>query len=204
MDIKQMKLRYAGTCRLCATPLPARTEAIYERDTKTVRCMACPTDEPEPVAEEQPDVPEPEVAAPDPADQGSAGASARREYERRKAAREKRVRERFPRIGGVLLAIVNDPQSTKAWETGAVGEEKLGRRLDELVEGGIVALHDRKVPGTRANIDHLAVTPAGVWVIDAKKYKGRPEHKIEGGLFRPRVDKLLVGGRDRTKLVDGV
>jgi hypothetical protein len=48
------------------------------------------------------------------------------------------------------------------------------------------------------------VTPAGVFVIDAKKYRGRPQLKIEGGLLRPRVEKLLVGSRDCTKLVDGV
>ena len=41
-------------------------------------------------------------------------------------------------------------------------------------------------------------------MIDAKRYKGRPELKIEGGILRPRVEKLLVGRRDCTKLVDGV
>ena len=41
-------------------------------------------------------------------------------------------------------------------------------------------------------------------MIDAKRYKGRPELKIEGGLLRPRVEKVLVGRRDCTKLVDGV
>lgn len=54
------------------------------------------------------------------------------------------------------------------------------------------------------NIDHIAVAPTGVYVIDAKKYKGRPQLKIEGGFLRPRVEKLLVGTRDCTKLVDGV
>jgi len=48
------------------------------------------------------------------------------------------------------------------------------------------------------------VTSAGIWVIDAKRYKGRPELRIEGGILRPRVEKLLVGRRDCTKLVDGV
>lgn len=43
-----------------------------------------------------------------------------------------------------------------------------------------------------------------MWVIDAKRYKGRPELKIEGGILRPRVEKVLVGRRDCTKLVDGV
>jgi hypothetical protein len=40
--------------------------------------------------------------------------------------------------------------------------------------------------------------------IEAKKYQGRPQLRVEGGLFRPRVEKLLVGSRDCTKLVDGV
>ena len=47
-------------------------------------------------------------------------------------------------------------------------------------------------------------TPGGIWVIEAKRYKGRPGLKIEGGILRPRVEKLLVGRRDSTKLVDGV
>ena len=41
-------------------------------------------------------------------------------------------------------------------------------------------------------------------MIDAKKYKGRPSLQIGGGLFRPRVEKLIVGGRDKAKLVEGV
>ena len=40
-DAKQMKLRYAGTCRLCETPLPAGSQAFYERSLKTVRCIEC-------------------------------------------------------------------------------------------------------------------------------------------------------------------
>ncbi len=65
-------------------------------------------------------------------------------------------------------------------------------------------MHDRRIPSSRANIDHLAVTPSGVFVIDAKKYRGRPRLKVEGGLLRPRVEKLLVGSRNCTSLVDGV
>ena len=39
--VKRMRLRYAGLCRICGTSLDARTEAIYERGTKTVRCLTC-------------------------------------------------------------------------------------------------------------------------------------------------------------------
>lgn len=65
-------------------------------------------------------------------------------------------------------------------------------------------LHDRRIAGSRTNIDHIAVATTGVYVIDPKRYKGRPSLKVEGGLLRPRVEKLLVGSRDCTKLVDGV
>jgi hypothetical protein len=66
---------------------------------------------------------------------------------------------------------------------GAVGEERLGGRLIELAGESLRVLHDRRIPGSRANIDHLAVTPTGIWVIDAKKYKGRPQLKVDGGII---------------------
>ncbi|WP_299518794.1 nuclease-related domain-containing protein [uncultured Serinicoccus sp.] len=133
---------------------------------------------------------------------GVAGSSARREHERRVAQREERVRSRHPRLGGLLLAISDEPQSTKAWATGAVGEERLGRRLDATAGPLVRVLHDRGIPRSRANLDHLVVCASGVFVVDAKRYQGRPHHVVEGGFFTPRVDKLLVGRRDCTRLVD--
>ena len=76
--------------------------------------------------------------------------------------------------------------------------------MNRLASETVRLLHDRRMPRSKANIDHLAVTPTGVYVIDAKKYRGRPHLKIDGGLFRPRVKRLMVGSRDCTKLVDGV
>jgi hypothetical protein len=143
-------------------------------------------------------------AAVDVLDVGTAGAAARREFERRKAARDERVRAKHPRLGGLLLAMSDEPASTTAWNVGALGEERLGKGLDALVSDTIRLLHDRRSPRSKANIDHLAVTPSGVYVIDAKRYRGRPHLKIEGGILRPRVERLLVGSRDCTKLVDGV
>lgn len=187
-----MRLRYTGTCRVCSVELPAKAEAIYERSSKTVRCITHD---------------EATVASPEPledVDSGSPGASARREFERRKAKREERTRTKHPKLGGLILALSDDLQSTRAWDTGALGEERLGNRLNELASDSLRILHDRRIPASRANIDHIAVAPTGVYVIDAKKYQGRPQLKIEGGFLRPRVEKLLVGTRDCTKLVDGV
>lgn len=201
---KRMNLRYAGVCRLCGTDLPAQADAVYERSTKTVRCVECPSAveitqvvlkiETEPTAVEPSSDPH----------TGVAGSSARREYERRKAKDEERLRQKWGKLGGIAVALSDEKQSTKAWATGAVGEERLGARLDSLVSESIAVLHDRRIPGSKANIDHIAVTPAGIWVIDAKRYKGRPELKVDGGILRPKVEKVLVGRRDCTKLVDGV
>jgi len=186
-----MRLRYAGACRVCGNDLPAQAEAIYEQSSKTVRCVAHGQLE-DAAAHLESD------------DSGTPGGSARREFERRRAAREDRIRAKHPKIGGLILALSDEPQSTRAWDTGAVGEEQLGSRLNELASDTLRVLHDRRLPRSRANIDHLVVTPTGVYVIDSKKYKGRPRLSVEGGLLRPRVERLVVGTRDCTKLVDGV
>ena len=203
---KRMKLRFAGVCRLCGTSLPALEVAIYERSTKTVRCVECPIGfagaiAATPGARESA---EQYVMAEEVDGVGVAGASARREHERRKSKDEQRIRQKWGKFGGIAVALSDEKQSTKAWATGAIGEERLGARLDSLVSESVAVLHDRRIPGTRANIDHIAVTTAGVWVIDAKHYKGRPELKVEGGILSRRVEKLRVNRRDQTSLVGGV
>lgn len=198
---KRMRLRYAGRCRVCSTALPAGAEATYEQPTKTVRCAKCVASEPSsPLAGTGEGGPEPSS----PSTIGTPGASARREYERRTSGREDRIRTNHPQLGGLILALSGDAQSTRAWEVGAAGEEKLARRLESLVSPTLRLLHDRRIPGSRANIDHVVVCASGVWVIDAKRYKGRPQLQVEGGILRPRVERLLVRGRDRSTLVDGV
>ena len=67
----------------------------------------------------------------------------------------------------------------------------------------MAVLHDRRIPGSRANIDHLVISPAGVFVIDAKNYKGRVERRVRGAWLSGE-DCLYVGGRDKTKLVGGM
>jgi hypothetical protein len=81
------------------------------------------------------------------------------------------------------------------WERGASGERIVGARLDKLP--GIEVLHDRRIPGTLANIDHIAVGPSGVYVITAKLSTGVVQQW--GALTRD--PRLLVGGLDQTSLV---
>ena len=137
-----------------------------------------------------------------PLDTGTAGASAQREHDRRAANREERVRERFGRrFGGAIIALVPEPQTTRAWAKGARGEQRLAEALAGLPD--VVALHDRCVPGTRGNIDHLVIAPAGLFVVDAKHYDGRLRIRDKGGLFRTD-NRVYVGGRDCSHLAENM
>lgn len=138
-------------------------------------------------------------------DNGVAGGSARREYERRRAKDEAATRASWGPLGGIAVALTPERQSTRAWSSGAIGEERVAARLNAIASESIRILHDRKIPRSRANIDHLAVTPGGVWVIDTKRYQNKqPQLRVEGGIFRPRVERLFVRGSDKTGLVEGV
>lgn len=184
-DVKRLRLRYAGTCAECGTPLAQGTDALYDRRLRIVRCVVCPVDG--------------DATAIDP---GVAGASAQREYERRVASRQSRINDRFGRrIGGVILALSDEPTSTKAWARGSEGERKLAEALADV--DGIRVLHDRRVPGTRGNIDHIVIGPAGVFVVDAKLYAGTIRIRDVGGLFR-RDERLYVGRRDCSQLAENM
>ena len=63
--------------------------------------------------------------------------------------------------------------------------------------------HDRRIPRTTANIDHIVIAPSGIWIVDAKRYRGAIKRIDKGGWFRTDL-RLTVGGRDRTKLIDGL
>jgi len=98
--------------------------------------------------------------------------------------------------------------STRVWAQGARGERAVAAKLDRLGDD-MVVLHDRAMRGldgrlSRANIDHLAVTASGVWVVDAKTHRGSLEVRRAGGLFSPRTEALYIGGRNQSALLAGL
>ncbi|MBA2385202.1 MAG: NERD domain-containing protein [Actinobacteria bacterium] len=101
-----------------------------------------------------------------------------------------------------MLALSDEPHGVRAWGKGTHGEESLGAKLNKLATERIVILHDRRIPGGRANIDHIAVAPGGVFVIDAKHYAGQVEKRNLGNIFRADI-RLYVGRRDCTKILHG-
>ena len=158
-------------------------------------------------------------------DFGVAGASARRLFDAKEAKRRERLRSRWWVVAliGVLGAIAGGfvahslqmsvtggavigaalpvfdvlrrPQHIDAWRSGAAGERAVGAMLDQLRVRGVVAIHDRRVPGRRTNIDHIAIAPTGVFVIDTKN--------VAGKVVASR-NALRVAGRRQDKMLAGV
>ena len=88
------------------------------------------------------------------------------------------------------------------WKKGAIGEEAAGKVIEEIsFQHNFRFLHDRKISGSKANIDHILITNRGIFVIDTKNYTGSVRIKESGGLFTPYSETLYVGGRNQTKLV---
>jgi Nuclease-related domain len=73
-----------------------------------------------------------------------------------------------------------------AWRRGAAGERRTAQLLDPLERHGWAILHDLAVPGSAANIDHLAIGPGGVFAIDSKQYRGRLQLDALGKLWHGR------------------
>jgi hypothetical protein len=178
----------------CVRGLPAcRRDGVVNARAKEVTCARCHDDKAATPARAR--------ASPAELDRGQAGASAGRERERRRAVREAKVREEHPRIGDLLLKVRRAPQREAAFASGEVGELAVGAMLDKrAAKGPSIVLHDRRMPRGRGNIDHLAVCPSGVFVIDAKQYSGKV--RVEDLGFRGV--KLMIAERDRTTLIDGL
>lgn len=178
------RVKFDGECAQCGIALRAGEVAVWDRATRSMHCVECPT-------------------AVSPLEAGTAGASARREYERRVATRDARITERFGTglVSKFVRAVAEEPQSTRAWDIGARGEEKLASELAKVA--GIRMLHDRRRPGSRANIDHIVIAPSGVFVVDAKRYRGLIQIRNRGWFFRPDY-RLTIGGRDKSSIARGM
>ena len=168
-------------CAVCGSSLPPGTEAWWDRDAKQATCLACA-----------------EGRGPD-----IAGASAAAEGERRVARRVQRVSARYGPAAAAVAEHMAEREMAASWGKGSNGESRLAAFVAREVGDAVIALHDRQVPGTRGNIDHIFVAPSGVWVVDSKALKGAVDRRNAGSAWRPR-NELYVGGRKRTVLAKGV
>lgn len=140
-------------------------------------------------------------------DAGIPGASLDAEYMRRKQLREDRIRRtKHPKIGGLVLALSSEPASTTAFAAGAAGERATATQLEKSCAESVLFLHNRRLNASsrRGDIDHIAITPSGIWVIDSKRYKDKKIEVRRTGWKANRQEALFVGGRDCTKFVNGL
>lgn len=89
-------------------------------------------------------------------------------------------------VGAILKSVI-EPDHVRAWGIGAEGERVTGRALEKLPDDFRV-LHDLRIRGSRANVDHVVVGPTGVFVVESKRMRGK---------LRVRGDEVFIGGRRR-------
>ncbi|MBA3841806.1 MAG: NERD domain-containing protein [Actinobacteria bacterium] len=181
---RRLKLRYPAQCAKCGLPLSAGAEAFWNRTTKEAYCVACAPDETQLIT-------------------GVPGASAALEGARRADKRVEEARRRYGDHAAAVAEAMASRDTAASWGKGSSGEARLAAFVGKEVGDAVISFHDRLIPGTRGNIDHIFVAPVGIWVIDAKSYTGKVVQRPTGPFWRPD-NKVFVGGRDRTKLVKGV
>ncbi len=193
---------------------------------------AAVADEPRSAAHPLPASPPSRTSRPTSADFGVAGASAQRRFDAQESRRRTRLRTNWPwivlasglgglagsvvinlmQIDSVLLVVVGaaipllkllpTPQHVDAWRSGAAGERSVGGRLDRLTRHGVIAVHDRRIPGRRTNIDHIVVAPGGVFVVDTKNVRGKVSVTRSGvRVAGRRRDEMITGLRDQVEVV---
>lgn len=87
-------------------------------------------------------------------------------------------------------------QQTRAWARGAEGERATADVLGKLEADGLRVLHDRQIPGSRANIDHIVIGAPGVFVVETKQYSGKVTARGGSLYYKGRcIDRYLDQAR---------
>lgn len=113
-------------------------------------------------------------------------------------ARQQRRAQPWWRRILIALDLLEQPRGAANAEAGAKGERLTAELLVPLKAKGWHILHDRAIPGSRANIDHILVPPHGqsVIVIDSKLWS-----RDYGTLDVNRAGRLVHGDADRHKAI---
>jgi hypothetical protein len=86
---------------------------------------------------------------------------------------EDKVRQLEREVEQARRVLASKEQQLYAWQRGLDGERRTGEVLASLQTHGWAILHDLHWPGRPyANIDHIAIGPTGIFVIDSKNWSG--------------------------------
>ncbi|MFE7268197.1 nuclease-related domain-containing protein [Streptomyces sp. NPDC057592] len=76
-------------------------------------------------------------------------------------------------------------RADNSWAKGSAGEVATARLLAPLARRGYAVLHDRSIPGSKANLDHLVAGLFGAVLVDSKNWQSKKSRiTITGGLLR--------------------
>ena len=109
-----------------------------------------------------------------------------------------------PIVGSVVIGITafafvkvvtELPTDVLSWERGAQGERATADRLTALEAAGFISFHNRWVAGLKGDIDHIAVGPPGIFVIETKFTKVKLE------VIR---DRLFLGDHNQQGWIEQV
>jgi hypothetical protein len=186
MGLRLLTLHHEGTCVRCSVAVPARSRAWWDRYSKSVVCVIC-----EPVRRDDPLPPPPAI------ERSTAAAIAAADWPNGHAS-DNGHRRGAALVGRMMKLLADSPSSTPD-PPGAEGERRLARLLDtELPDA--VTLHDRTVPLTRGDLDHLVIASSGIWLVDAERRPGEVTCRTSGARESTRT-RLFVNGRNQTRLV---
>jgi hypothetical protein len=71
----------------------------------------------------------------------------------------------------VAARVCRPAPDPERWLRGAAGEVATAHLLERLGDRRWAVLHDVRLPGSTANVDHLVIGRRGVWVLDSKAYR---------------------------------
>ncbi|WP_421742498.1 nuclease-related domain-containing protein [Cellulomonas sp.] len=98
--------------------------------------------------------------------------------------------------GEVQAQLLRAQRDQRAWSAGAEGERLVAAAIESVSRYGWTSLHDLHWPGRpKANLDHVALGPGGVVLVDAKNWSGNVT--VSDG-------RLRQNGYDRTSQVESV
>lgn len=115
----------------------------------------------------------------------AAGAGAAQQVE----VLERRLAAKQLALAGIQQEIHGIEQNLQRWRAGLAGERRVADVLSGLADAGWVVLHDLHWPGRpKANLDHVAIGPGGVVVVDTKNWSATAAVGADGvlraGTFR--------------------
>jgi hypothetical protein len=104
---------------------------------------------------------------------------------------EEQVHRLEREVAEARRVLASKEQQLYAWQRGLDGERRTGDVLTALEANGWFVLHDVHWPGRpRANIDHIAIGPGGVFVIDSKNWSG--EVAVRDGILRQNGNRRVT------------